>query len=65
MNRIFTIVIIILAFVVPINAQIAYIRDGMEIRVIDPDGKNERRLWTHPDAKKALGKDFAIQAGCR
>lgn len=56
-NRIFKIVVIILAFVVTAHAQIAYIRDGMEIRVIDPDGKNDRRLWTHPDAKKALGID--------
>ena len=56
-NRIFKIVVIILAFVVTANAQIAYIRDGMEIRVIEPDGRNDRRLWTHPDAKKALGID--------
>ena len=40
-----------------VNAQIAYIRDGMEIRLINPDGTNDRRLWTHPDAKKALGID--------
>lgn len=36
---------------------IAYIRDGMEIRLINPDGTNDRRLWTHPDAKKPLGID--------
>jgi hypothetical protein len=29
---------------------IAYIRGGTEIRLIEPDGKNDRRLWTHPDA---------------
>ena len=57
MNRIYKIIVIILTLVVPINAQIAYIRDGMEIRVINPDGTNDRRLWTHPDAKKALGID--------
>ncbi|HEU4511050.1 MAG TPA: hypothetical protein VFR78_22655 [Pyrinomonadaceae bacterium] len=57
MKRIYRIVVIILTVVVPINAQIAYIRDGMEIRVINPDGTNDRRLWTHPDAKKALGID--------
>jgi hypothetical protein len=37
---------------------IAYIRDSTEIRVIDPDGTNDRRLWTHPDVKKALGVDY-------
>ncbi len=57
MNRSYKIIVIILTLVVPINAQIAYIRDGMEIRVINPDGTNDRRLWTHPDAKKALGID--------
>ena len=36
---------------------IAYIRDGMEVRLIESDGTNDRRLWTHPDAKKALGID--------
>lgn len=39
------------------NGSIAYIRDGMEIRVTEPDGTNDRRLWTHADAKKALGID--------
>src|SRR5687768_7925316 len=34
---------------------IAYIRNGTEIRLIDADGSNDRRLWTHPDAKKELG----------
>ena len=57
MSSIYKIIVIILTLVVPINAQIAYIRDGMEIRVINPDGTNDRRLWTHPDAKKALGID--------
>src|SRR5687768_3338965 len=34
---------------------IAYVRGGTEIRLIEPDGKNDRRLWTHPDARKELG----------
>src|SRR5688572_21047143 len=34
---------------------IAYLRDGTEIRLIDADGSNDRRLWTHADAKKELG----------
>jgi hypothetical protein len=36
-------------------AQIAYVRGGTEIRLIHPDGTSDRRLWTHPDAKKELG----------
>lgn len=34
---------------------IAYVRGGTEIRLIDPTGSNDRRLWTHPDAKPDLG----------
>lgn len=34
---------------------IAYVRGGTEIRLIEPDGTNDRRLWTHPDARKELG----------
>lgn len=34
---------------------IAYTRGGTEIRLIDPDGGNDRRLWTHPDATFDLG----------
>src|ERR1044071_4696210 len=34
---------------------IAYVRAGTEIRLIEPDGSNDRRLWTHPDAKSELG----------
>jgi WD40-like Beta Propeller Repeat len=34
---------------------IAYVRGGTEIRLIEPDGSNDRRLWTHPDAKPELG----------
>jgi Tol biopolymer transport system component len=37
------------------SGSIAYIRGGTEIRVIDPDGENDRRLWTHPDASFDLG----------
>lgn len=36
---------------------IAYIRDGVEVRLVNPDGTNDRRLWTHSDAKKPLGID--------
>jgi len=35
---------------------IAYIKlGGSEIRLIDSNGKNDRLLWTHPDAKDPLG----------
>lgn len=34
---------------------IAYVRDSTEIRLIEPDGTNDRRLWTHPDTRKELG----------
>ncbi|HEU4715153.1 MAG TPA: hypothetical protein VFS76_26630 [Pyrinomonadaceae bacterium] len=34
---------------------IAYVRGSTEIRLIDADGSNDRRLWTHPDATKDLG----------
>jgi hypothetical protein len=36
---------------------IAYVHDGTEIRLIEADGANDRKLWTHPDLKKALGID--------
>jgi len=36
---------------------IAYVRNGTEIRLIEPGGSNDRRLWTHPDASKDLGID--------
>jgi hypothetical protein len=38
-----------------VSAQIAYVRGGTEIRLIEPDGSNDRRLWTHPDATSELG----------
>lgn len=34
---------------------IAYVRNGTEIRLIEPDGTNDRRLWTHADASAELG----------
>ena len=34
---------------------IAYIRNASEIRLIDSNGKNDRLIWTHPDAKGLLG----------
>jgi hypothetical protein len=56
--RFLLITAIILCFGLNAAAQtIAYVRDGAEIRAIAPDGTNDRRLWTHPDAKKPLGID--------
>ena len=37
------------------STTIAYIRGGTEIRLIESDGSNDRRLWTHPDARPELG----------
>ena len=34
---------------------IAYIRGGTEIRLIESDGTNDRRLWTHEFAKEGSG----------
>ena len=39
----------------PRSGTIAYVRGSTEVRVINADGTNDRRLWTHPDAKKELG----------
>jgi hypothetical protein len=39
----------------PGGGTIAYVRGGTELRVIEPDGANDHRLWTHPDAKGELG----------
>ena len=42
----------------PVNppmGTIAYVRGNTEIRLMDPNGSNDRRLWTHPDAKPDLG----------
>lgn len=58
----FFVAVIAICFAQTVQAQkggtVAYIRDSTEIRLIDPDGANDRRLWTHPDAKKALGIDY-------
>jgi len=34
---------------------IAYVRGSTEVRLINADGTNDRKLWTHPDATKDLG----------
>lgn len=34
---------------------IAYVRGSTEIRLIKPDGTDDRQLWTHPDLKEQLG----------
>jgi WD40 repeat protein len=34
---------------------IAYVRGGTEVRLVNADGTNDRKLWTHADAKKELG----------
>ena len=39
----------------PQTGTIAYVRGSTEVRLINADGTNDRRLWTHPDAKKELG----------
>jgi hypothetical protein len=63
MLRLILIAILTVLFVVPSFSQtsssgtIAYIRDGVEVRLVNADGTNDRRLWTHPDAKKPLGID--------
>ena len=59
MKRVFFTIATLLSLITGVMGQqqsgIAYVRDGVEIRVINPDGTNDRRIWTHPDAKKALG----------
>src|SRR5688572_14484 len=37
------------------SGSIAYVRGDTEIRLISPDGSNDRRLWTHADAHEGLG----------
>lgn len=39
----------------PAGGNIAYVREGTEIRMVSPDGLNDRRFFTHPDAHKGLG----------
>lgn len=55
-------ILILFLFATTVSAQntnqqntIAYIRNGTEIRLIEPDGSNDRRLWTHADARPELG----------
>jgi hypothetical protein len=36
----------------PARGTIAYVRGGTEIRLIESDGTNDRRLWTHEFAKE-------------
>ena len=64
LQRIIALVLISLCFVSIALAQkdrnlpsgtIAYVRGGTEVRLINADGTNDRRLWTHPDAKRELG----------
>ena len=37
------------------TGMIAYIRNDSEIRLINQDGSNDQRIWTHPDIKLPLG----------
>jgi hypothetical protein len=37
------------------TGMIAYTRNSSEIRLIDSAGKNDRRIWTHADAKEPFG----------
>jgi len=39
----------------PRAGTIAYVRGSTEVRLINADGTNDRKLWTHPDATKDLG----------
>ena len=39
----------------PAGGTIAYVRGGTEIRLIESDGSNDRRLWTHEYAKEGSG----------
>ena len=41
--------------VAPRTGTIAYVRGSTEVRLINADATNDRRLWTHADAKKELG----------
>lgn len=36
----------------PARGAIAYVRGGTEIRLVESDGSNDRRLWTHEYAKE-------------
>jgi len=41
--------------VTPSGGVIAYVRGDTEIRMIDPDGGNDRQFWKHPDLHEGLG----------
>jgi TolB protein len=43
------------SFVAAQTGTIAYVRGSTEIRLINPDGANDRRLWTDPDLSEDLG----------
>lgn len=64
MQRSVIIISILLCFIPVGHAQknaaprvgtIAYVRGSTEVRLVNADGTNERKLWTHPDATKDLG----------
>jgi len=58
LSRFLTLLILLLCFVSSTLAQkgtIAYVRNSTEIRLINPDGSNDRQLWTHPDLNQQLG----------
>jgi WD40-like Beta Propeller Repeat len=60
MIRIVLLLLLLFSCAVPVawangGGTIAYVRNGTEIRLIEADGSNDRRLWTHPNAKKELG----------
>lgn len=38
-----------------VTGTIAYMRGGKEIRLIAPDGTNDRRIWTNADANETFG----------
>ena len=41
---------------------IAYVREGKEIRLIAPDGTNDRRLWAHPRPDLAANQGISTLA---
>ena len=45
----------------PPRGTIAYVRDNKEIRLVQPDGTNDRRLWAHP--RPDLAENQGISGG--
>lgn len=43
------------------HGTIAYVRDSKEIRLVEPDGSNDRRLWAHP--RPDLAENQGISGG--